>query len=142
MPERIRLSRKAGWRKPDGAINVARPTRWGNPYKPVRFADGWHVAGRAIKDGSRHGRVFWLPLTGHCFATYEEALADSIDLYRLVIVRNAEDEYGDHDDPVGFALSELRGHDLGCWCPLSDPCHADVLLELANACRPDPEDGD
>ena len=28
-------------------------------------------------------------------------------------------------------LEELRGHDLVCWCaPL--PCHADVLLELAN----------
>ena len=32
----------------------------------------------------------------------------------------------------------LRGHDLTCWCPLEDsdgrrvPCHADVLLELAN----------
>ena len=29
------------------------------------------------------------------------------------------------------SLSELRGRDLSCWCaPL--PCHADVLLELAN----------
>ncbi|WP_396917953.1 DUF4326 domain-containing protein [Mycolicibacterium sp.] len=28
---------------------------------------------------------------------------------------------------------ELRGHDLVCWCPLASPCHADVLLELANA---------
>nr|WP_272896981.1 DUF4326 domain-containing protein [Mycolicibacterium tusciae] len=28
---------------------------------------------------------------------------------------------------------ELRGHDLVCWCPLDSPCHADVLLELANA---------
>jgi hypothetical protein len=29
-------------------------------------------------------------------------------------------------------LSPLRGHDLACWCPLDQPCHADVLLELAN----------
>lgn len=29
-------------------------------------------------------------------------------------------------------LAELRGKDLACWCPLSSPCHADVLLELAN----------
>lgn len=27
----------------------------------------------------------------------------------------------------------LRGKDLVCWCPLDQPCHADVLLELANA---------
>lgn len=30
------------------------------------------------------------------------------------------------------AISELRGKDLVCWCPLDQPCHADVLLELAN----------
>jgi hypothetical protein len=31
------------------------------------------------------------------------------------------------------ARSELRGHDLACWCPLDGPCHADVLLKVANA---------
>jgi hypothetical protein len=30
------------------------------------------------------------------------------------------------------ALGELRGHDLACWCAPGEPCHADVLLELAN----------
>ena len=34
---------------------------------------------------------------------------------------------------VGPAIAELRGKDLACWCPLDQPCHADVLLELANA---------
>lgn len=29
-------------------------------------------------------------------------------------------------------LGELRGKNLACWCPLDQPCHADVLLELAN----------
>lgn len=33
---------------------------------------------------------------------------------------------------TGYPLRELRGKHLVCWCaPL--PCHADVLLELANA---------
>jgi hypothetical protein len=27
---------------------------------------------------------------------------------------------------------ELRGKNLACWCPLDGPCHADVLLEVAN----------
>lgn len=27
----------------------------------------------------------------------------------------------------------LRGKDLACWCPIDQPCHADILLELANA---------
>lgn len=28
---------------------------------------------------------------------------------------------------------DLRGRDLACWCALDQPCHADVLLEIANA---------
>ena len=27
---------------------------------------------------------------------------------------------------------ELHGKDLTCWCPLDKPCHADVLLAIAN----------
>ncbi len=27
---------------------------------------------------------------------------------------------------------ELRGKNLACWCGLDQPCHADVLLEIAN----------
>lgn len=40
--------------------------------------------------------------------------------------------YGLNGDPLGLT-AELRGRDLACWCPLDQPCHADVLLELANA---------
>ena len=28
---------------------------------------------------------------------------------------------------------ELKGKNLACWCPLDQPCHADVLLEIANS---------
>ncbi|HEU0273714.1 MAG TPA: DUF4326 domain-containing protein [Candidatus Udaeobacter sp.] len=27
----------------------------------------------------------------------------------------------------------LRGKDLACWCALDEPCHADVLLRIANS---------
>lgn len=30
-------------------------------------------------------------------------------------------------------ISLLRGKNLACWCPIGSPCHADVLLKLANA---------
>jgi len=33
---------------------------------------------------------------------------------------------------LGKDLSELRGKNLACRCRLDQPCHADVLLELAN----------
>src|SRR5262245_26590313 len=29
--------------------------------------------------------------------------------------------------------TELQGKDLSCTCKLTEPCHADVLLQLANA---------
>jgi hypothetical protein len=34
---------------------------------------------------------------------------------------------------VGDVKSELRGRDLACYCPLDEPCHADVLIEVANS---------
>jgi hypothetical protein len=48
--------------------------------------------------------------------------AGAVILYRDYLLEEAE------LDPT-----ELRGQDLVCTCKLSDPCHADVLLELANA---------
>lgn len=33
---------------------------------------------------------------------------------------------------LAAARDELRGKNLACWCPLSDPCHADVWLEAVN----------
>ena len=33
---------------------------------------------------------------------------------------------------VADARRELAGHDLACWCPPDQACHADVLLEVAN----------
>lgn len=101
MPKRVQLSRKKGWRMPENTVSVARPGRWGNPY-------------RVGLDG-----------------TAEEC----VGLFRdwAVNVLEYEDELGDRE-----WLSSLRGKDLACWCPLTDkhgnpvPCHADVLLELAN----------
>ena len=33
---------------------------------------------------------------------------------------------------VDLDARELAGKDLACWCPLDEPCHAYVLLKLAN----------
>jgi hypothetical protein len=35
--------------------------------------------------------------------------------------------------PIYQHIEHLRGTNLACWCPLDQPCHADVLLQLANA---------
>ena len=42
-------------------------------------------------------------------------------------------EEGRLDVTIEDVRSQLRGRDLACWCPLDRPCHADVLLEVANS---------
>jgi hypothetical protein len=92
MPNRIQLSRRKGWRKPPGAVVVARPHRWGNPYR----------VGVEARDR-----------------------AEAVALYRQHLL--------DRQELVEAAARELSGRDLACWCPLDQPCHADVLLEIGDA---------
>lgn len=48
---------------------------------------------------------------------------------------------GETANGLRAALPELRGKNLACWCGLDQPCHADVLLELANR-HPAPSGGE
>ena len=41
-------------------------------------------------------------------------------------------EFIDRRNRILVDLHELRGKNLAFWCPLDKPCHADVLLKLAN----------
>ena len=41
-----------------------------------------------------------------------------------------------HPALVELAQRELSGFHLGCTCPLDQPCHADVWLEVANQAQP------
>lgn len=52
---------------------------------------------------------------------------DAAEAFRQWIALTTEGQWLAHD-----ARQELRGKDLACWCPLDQPCRADVLLELAN----------
>lgn len=52
---------------------------------------------------------------------YQEAVDDYRFWQEALIARGYNQDF-----------SELRGKDLACWCPLDRPCHADVLLKLAN----------
>lgn len=52
--------------------------------------------------------------------------AAAVELYRDYLRRAPS------QGEVTQGLERLRGKNLACWCPLDQPCHADVLLELAN----------
>ena len=105
-PKRIRLSRAKGWRLPDTAKNVARPSVFGNPF----------VVGR---DGTRE----------ECVHLYAAMLGGLICLTSKVEVAKQEKLAA----VVWENLDLLAGKDLACWCALDGkPCHADVLLALTN----------
>ena len=112
-PKRVQMTRQRPWRAehPDAVI-VARPSRWGNPFKVG--STNWIPV-------DEHGRWSKDP---HPPLTREQA----VECFRLCAVFDAE-------QTPGF-FAELAGRDLACWCPLDHPCHADVLLDLANGGRP------
>jgi hypothetical protein len=59
--------------------------------------------------------------------------ADAVALYEMELVGAGALDQGNCAITPAMVRKELRGKDLVCWCPLDEPCHADVLLELANA---------
>jgi hypothetical protein len=125
MPERIQLRRTKGWRKPEGAIVVSRPAKWGNPWTVERQPEcPWSVhtwtdfALEALPEGPW---AFWRK------GTESACRARAVAEYRAALTG------GKLRVDVTTVRAELAGRDLACWCPLSQPCHADVLLEVANA---------
>ena len=112
-PKRIQMTRQRPWRAehPDAVI-VARPSKWGNPFRVGSHYET-HRDADMIRTPERAVRDYRVWLTAH-HPTVDAALV--------------------LDD-----LPELAGRDLACWCPLTSPCHADVLLELANPKETDPD---
>lgn len=147
-PQRIQRKRVKGWRMPEGAVYVGRGSKWGNPFGPLRTRRAlarvpavdhpgkpWEYEGRVSADGARHdyfhpdGRVIV------CHVRYMTA-AEAVECYRSLLTGRAEwpidFRHDGHYYPHERDIAELTGRDLACWCPLDRPCHADVLLELAN----------
>lgn len=112
MPKRIQRKRTKGWRMPEGAVYVGRPTKWGNPFTVEKYG---------LRTALEYYRAF---LTGE-LAVLPDAARKTYRGYE----RNNPVAY----DIAMMARVFLKGKDLACWCPLDQPCHADVLLEIANA---------
>lgn len=103
-PKRIQMRRTKGWRKPEGAVYVGRPGKWGNPFPVGRPGP----LGRQASDNAGAAGFF----------------ADMMHDPEM----RARAGYPSDEE----IRRDLRGKDLMCFCPLDQPCHADVLLELAN----------
>ncbi len=109
-PIRIQLSRRKGWAKPPNTVVVARPSRWGNP---------WRVGEPGMPDAAAATARFRAATFGVTLGGTFCSPNAHPESYIGAIIRDAP--------------KELRGKNLACWCPLDQPCHADVLIEIANA---------
>lgn len=125
-PKRIQRKRAKGLKMPEGAVYVGRPTKWGNPFPSHAACAALHCISMRLDPAD--------PLN------VSEA---AVDLYRRWITGGNVNELvaifmdlPEDRPPLSVVVRELRGKDLACWCGLDTPCHADVLLELANQDRP------
>jgi Domain of unknown function (DUF4326) len=119
VPERIRLRRTAGWRKPPGAVTVARPSEFGNPFRVVvRPSQPIQIRASLGPGEDEHLRDVDDVPTGRRL---------SVEMFRRALYA------GELRYDVAYVRERLAGRDLACWCPLDGPCHADVLLAAANA---------
>jgi len=106
MPKRIHRERTKGWRLPPNTVCVTRPGKWGNPFYPGSgYSMGYFDADMQM--------VLPPATPENCVKWYRKHI--EVD-QRL----RAE------------AKKDLRGKNLACWCKVGEPCHADVLLEIAN----------
>jgi hypothetical protein len=98
---------------------------------PVRFQQhrtkGWRKPNARAVCVSRSSR--W----GNKIDWRIHGKAEAVRLFRAALL-------GDQREAqriLGYAIHDvrvhLRGRDLGCYCKPDEPCHADVLLEVANA---------
>lgn len=104
MPKRIQRRRVRGWRLPENAVCVTRPGVFGNPFVMSLMDDSYDARRRCVQRFRN-----WLD--GRLVQS------DALEQKRHRLLSR---------------LPELRGKDLACFCPVGQPCHADVLLEMAN----------
>jgi hypothetical protein len=156
LPPRARRPRKSPRRKPRSSP-VKPERRWPTPARRVVCRSPWRTIDARPTDGTATSR----PLAGRSwsavpkriqqrripgwrkpdntivvgrwskwanpFIVGEAGVPDAeaaVRLYRMFL--------GIPGNPLVALLPELHRNDLACWCPLDQPCHADVLLEFAN----------
>jgi hypothetical protein len=128
MPKRVRHSREKGEKLPPNTVKVSRRTKWGNPFaaKVIRGEDGQAT------------------MTRQMFVDeYREWLTKPTYLNRNRDGDWVQMSHSSYPDMLGVPYegrpsieiirAELGGKDLACDCHAYAPCHADVLLEIANS---------
>ena len=121
-PIRVQRKRVKGYRMPENTKSVTRPGKFGNPYKigMHNIFDIKDTTGKSLKD-------YLIEKNGeNKYHTVEDVLL----AYRQKINGSQAMQ--------SVIKYYLKGKNLACFCPITDekgnyiPCHADILLEVAN----------
>ncbi len=108
---------------PPNTVYVGRPGKWGNPFKEING----HVF---VWDPSKFHYVEFCPVNKYPYGT-------AVKMFESLLTSNfyemdVEPEIRSHFKKMRSHIHELKGKNLACWCKPGEPCHADVLLEMAN----------
>lgn len=123
-PKRIQRKRTKGFKLPPNTIYVGRPSKWGNPFKVgciMNYMDILHFMD--FKDVKKYFQV--KGQTVNAIAKKPLDIEDSMYLYKKY-------KFNVTEETKKKLLTQLKGKNLACWCPMDKPCHADILLKLAN----------
>ncbi|API58308.1 hypothetical protein BSL82_02450 [Tardibacter chloracetimidivorans] len=152
-PRRIKRGRTLGWRMPENTVTVDRRTKWGNPFNLKASEHCWTALACGCKGdpaGRQRASVIlfreWINNAAACriqdCGLYAEREGERVAFATSPAITAPQ------PPAIEDIQAELRGRNLACWCKLCEahqdglplgvqcdqcaPCHADVLLEIAN----------
>lgn len=137
-PTRVQRQRVKGWKMPPNTVSVTRPGKFGNPFD-FRSSDCCWLA---LSYGCRGDRLGRQEASVKAFREWIEPQFHGKRTVRYERGVSFGDEKTSAQIGPRFIVgappsiktirTELAGKNLACFCKLGEPCHADVLLELAN----------
>jgi hypothetical protein len=95
----------------------------------LRRRRGWRMPPDTVKvdRSTRYGNPFRVGDPG------VPDVRTSIDRFKAALRNGELTRSADSPFHAAHLRAALRGKNLACWCPLDGPCHADLLLQIANA---------
>jgi hypothetical protein len=135
-PVRIQRKRTKGWKMPENTISVTRPGPWGNPFNFKSADNCWNALALGCR-GDIKGRQEAAVKAFRQWVCDPRGRIAEMEFGVILEGRGTKIQIGPRAKAgpapsLADIQTHLRGKNLACFCALDQPCHADVLLEIAN----------
>jgi hypothetical protein len=153
-PLRIQRRRTKGWKLPPNTASVTRPGKFGNPFNLKSSSHCWTALHHGFKADARGRQACSVAMfeawvrQGKARIVECKLVAGKSDEKQVAVVSQSPLIKAGTPPTLYEVRAELHGKNLACWCRLCavhkdgkplgvecadcDPCHADVLLKIAN----------